>query len=122
MKKGGFVVHLLKVGDRRFLDLYPADPDLQQNGFYKCHLMAIHTFMRMQRQDDGLQMAFLKPDWIKKYLKENPDAIKHEKVDDGILLTAQPKDLQAFLLKHDKTPDAWDECSPMTRRVEKPRQ
>ena len=119
-KKGDFVVHLLKVGDRRFLDFYPADPDLLQNDFYKCHLMAVHTFMRMQQQGDVIQMAFPKPDWIKKCLKEHPDAIKHEEVDDGILLTAQPKDLQAFLLKHDKTPDAWNECSPMTRRVEKP--
>jgi len=36
-------------------------------------------------------------------------------------LTAQSKDMQAFLLKHDKTADAWDECSPMKRRMEKPK-
>lgn len=121
-KKGEFAAHLLKVGDRRFPDLYPADPDLQQNDLYKGHLLPVHTFMRMRQQGDGLQMAYLKPDWIKKYLQEHPDAIKHEKLDDGILLTAQPKDMQIFLLKHDKTADAWDECSPMTRRVEKPKE
>lgn len=120
-KKGEFTVHLLKVGDRRFLDIYAADTDIQQNDFYKCHLLPVHTFMRMQQQGDGLQMASLKQDWIKKYLQEHPDAIKHEKVDDGILLTAQSKDMQAFLLKHDKTADAWDECSPMARRMEKPK-
>ncbi len=121
-KKGEFAVYLLKVGDRRFLDLYPTDPDLQQNDFYRCHLMPVHTFMRLQQQGDGIQMAVLKTDWIKKYLQEHPNALKHEKMDDGILLTAQPKDMQAFLLKHDKTADTWDECSPMTRRVEKPKE
>jgi len=119
--KGEFAAHLLKVGERRFLDFYPADPHLQQNDFYTCHLLPVHTFMRVQRQEDTLQMAFMKPDWIKKHLQENPAAIKHEKVDDGVLLTAQPKELQAFLIKHDKTPDAWDECGSLTRRVGKPR-
>jgi hypothetical protein len=103
------------------LDIYAVETDIQQNDFYKCHLLPVHTFMRIQQQGDGLQMASLKQDWIKKYLQEHPDAIKHEKVDDGILLTAQSKDMQAFLLKHDKTADAWDECSPMKRRVEKPK-
>ena len=120
-KNGEFTVHLLEVGDRRFLDIYAADTDIQQNEFYKCHLLPVHTFMRMQQQGDGLQMASLKQDWIKKYLQEHSDAIKHEKVDDGILLTAQSKDMQVFLLKHDKTADAWDECSPITRRMEKPK-
>jgi len=73
----------------------------------------------MQQQDDVLQIAILKPDWIEKHLQEHPDAIKHEKLDHGILLTAKPKDMQAFLLKHDKTADAWDESGPMTRRLEK---
>jgi hypothetical protein len=121
-KEGEFAVHLLEVGNRRFLDLYPADPDLQQNDLYKCHLLPVHTFMRVQQQGDGLQMAFLNPDWIKEYLQEHPDAIKHEKLDEVILLTAHPKELQAFLQKHDKTKDAWDEGSAMTRQVAKPRQ
>ncbi len=121
-EKGDFAVHLLKVGDLRFLDLYPADPDLQQNDFFKVHLLRVHTFIRLQHLQDSLQLAFMKPDWIKSYLQEHPDAIKHERVDDGVVLTAQPKELQAFLIHHDKTPDAWDPYSPMTRRVEKPRQ
>ena len=79
-KKGEFAVHLLKVGDRRFLDLYPAAPDLQENDFYKGHLMPVHTFMRVRQQENLLQMAFMKPDWIKKFLQEHPDAVKHEQI------------------------------------------
>ncbi len=121
-KAGEFSVHLLKVGDRRFLDLCPADPDLPQNDFYKFHLLPVHSFLRIRQQGDALQMTFLQPNWIRTHLQEHPDALKHEKVGDGILLTAQPGELQAFLLKHDQTPDAWDECSPLTRRVENPGQ
>ena len=65
----------------------------------------------------------MNPDWIKRFLQKNPDAIKHEKVDfniamsDNILLTAQPKELQAFLIKHEKTQDAWGGCSNLMRRM-----
>jgi hypothetical protein len=120
-KQGEFAVHLLKIADRRFLDIYPADPKLQQNDFYKGHLMPVHTFMRVQMQNDVLQMAFMKPDWIKDFLQKNPAAIKHEKVNDDVLLTAQPKDLQAFLTQHEKTPDAWNEGNPLARSAEKPK-
>jgi len=118
-KAGMFVVHLLKVEDRRFLDFYPDDPELKQNDFYKAHLLPVHTFMRIQQGEVTLQMTMLKPDWIKKFLRDNPDAVRHEKMDDTILLTAQPKELQAFLIKQEKTADAWDECSPLTRRAKK---
>jgi hypothetical protein len=106
-RKGELITHLLKVNDGRFLDFYPADSDLKLNGFYAFHVMAVHTFMRMRLQGDSLEMSYLDPDWIKAYLAEHPDEIKHEKVEDGILLTAQPKELQAFMIKHSETPDAW---------------
>ena len=117
-KKGEFAVHLLKIGDRRFLDLYPTDPDLQQSDFYKAYLLRVHTFMIVQQEADTLRMSFMKPDWLKKYLQEHPDAVKHEKVDEGVLLTAQPKELQTFLVQHDKSPEVWAEGSPLIRRVE----
>ena len=120
-KKGEFDVHLLKVKNRRFLDFFPADPDLKQNDFYQAHILPVHTFVQVQQIEPTLQMAMMESDWIKKFLQKNPDAIKHEKVDDTIVLTAQPKELQAFLIKHEKTPDAWGECTNLSRRVGSPK-
>jgi hypothetical protein len=37
----------------------------------------------------------------------------------NIFLTAQPKELQAFLIKHEKTENAFDELSDMVRKVRK---
>lgn len=112
--KGEFVVHLLKVEGRLFLDLFPVEPDLKENAFYRIHLLPMHTFMRVRQITPTLQVQVLSPDWIKKYLQENPGAIRYEKVDDNIVLTAQPKELQAFLVKHEKTADAWIESGNMT--------
>jgi len=122
-KKGVFNVHLLKVNDRRFLDFYPAEPELKQSDFYKLHLLQLHTFAQVQQIEPMLRIKMMNPDWIKRFLQKNPDAIKHEKVDfniamsDNILLTAQPKELQAFLIKHEKTQDAWGGCSNLMRRM-----
>lgn len=116
-KKGEFEVHLLKVQGKLFLDLFPEDPELEQNDFYKAHLMPVHTFMKVQAIKPTLQMAPLQPEWAKKFLKEHPTALRHEKVHGRVLLTAPTKDLQAFVLKHEETKDAWGDLSNMVRKV-----
>lgn len=120
-KEGKFIVHLVKAEGRQFLDLFPEDPDLKENDFYKCHLLPIHTFMRIEQIEPTLRMVPLNPDWIKKFLQDHPDAIQHEKVDDGILLTAKPKELQAFLIKHEKTEDAFGDVSDKVRKASEPK-
>ena len=121
-KKGVFAVHLLAVGNLRFLDFYPDKPDSPIIDVYKENMFSVHTFMRLQQEDNVLKMAGLDPIWLKKHLQENPDAIKHEKVKEGIILTAQPKDVQAFILKHDTTIGAWYDSGTITRKGVKARQ
>ena len=116
-EKGRFVVHLVKAEERMFLDLFPEEPDLKENDFYKVHLLPVHTFMRVEQIEPTLQMASLNPNWIKNFLQDHPNAIRHEKLDDGIILTAKPKEIQAFLIKHEKTEDAFGELSDMIRKV-----
>lgn len=116
-KKGDFTAHLLKVTDRLFLDLYPADPELKQNGFYAAHLVPVHTFLRIELKGQSLSFAFLKASWIENVLRENPGALRHEKIDNRILLAAQPKELQAFLSAYEKDAEAWDTQPVMTRKA-----
>lgn len=120
-KRGEFFVHLVKVEGRTFLDLFPAEPDFKEhrNDFYAGHLLRVHTFMRIEQIQPTLRMAPLDPDWVRKHLQDHPDGIRHEKVDDGILLTAQSKELQSFLIKHEKTEDAFGKPSDLIRTVKK---
>ena len=120
-KRGEFIVHLVNAEGRLFLDLFPEEPHFKEdvNDFYTGHLLGVHTFMRVTQIQPTLRMAPLNPDWIKKYLMDHPGDIRHEKVNDGILFTTQPKELQAFLIKHEKTEGAFDEPSDMSRKVKK---
>jgi hypothetical protein len=119
-KTGEFIVHLLKVEDRSFLDLYPVEPDSKQNSFYLSHLRRVHTFMRIKHDGQTLQFAILEADWLDKLLKEKPEALRHEIADDSLILTARPKELQAFLALHEDNAEAWNEQPAMTRKATLP--
>jgi hypothetical protein len=113
---GEFIVHLAKFDDVMFLDLYPEKPKLEKNDYYRFHLLPVHTYLYVKAIEPDLKMAAMNPDWLKSYLADHPDAIKYEVVKDEIVLTAKPKQLQAFVVKHLKTDGAFSEIVTMKRR------
>jgi hypothetical protein len=121
-KTGDFLARLVKVGEHRYLDLYPAEPDIEASDFYKLHLLRAHTFLRVKLTQSSLEMSTLKPDWVRDHLAANNDALRHEKIEDGILFTAQPKELQAFVTKVASTVDAWENMDPLKRPAAKPKE
>ena len=109
-KTGEFYVHLLKLGTYYFLDLYPVEPDMEdKNDFYKNHLVGIHSFMRISIEPAALKLSMLDYYWLNDLLKVDPALLKHEFIDDTILLTASTKELQAFVLKHAENERAFPE-------------
>ena len=106
-RKGEFKAHLLKIEGKTFLDLTPIRPALSQNDFYKAHFLTLHTFVQVSQTAPTVQISYLEPEWLKKIIAENPNAIRHEKIGDEILLTASTKELQKFLLKHLNTEGAF---------------
>jgi hypothetical protein len=118
-KPGEFVVHLLKIKDKMFMDLYPAEPELKtDNGFYKAHLIPAHTFMLVKQIEPTLQMAFLNPDKLKEIIKKDPKAVKHEKLgkdDDMDIFTASTQELQDFIMKNIDTPDFFGQPSNLKK-------
>ena len=102
-KKGDFKANLFKLGEHRFLDLYPDDGALDRAEaphLYKFHVQPMHTLARIDSIGPTLVMGFMSPDWIKDSLKKNTETICHENIRNRILLTAPTKDLQAFVKKH----------------------
>ena len=116
-KTGEFIAHLLKADGKTFLDLTPVEPTLSQNDFYKGHFLPTHTFALVSQTAPTVQISFLEPKWLKKSLAENPKAIRHEKLDDEILLTDAPKKLQKFLLAHLNTEGAFAKPISLKRKL-----
>ncbi len=105
-----FEAHLVDLGGHRFLDLSPGDPPFD-NDFYKFHLVPAHSISRLQLTGEVLTIAMLNGEWLEKAIGRGQVKIAHEKVGDGkdesILLTARPKQLQAFVLQYAKDKEAF---------------
>ncbi len=102
-KTAKFDAHLLKIQNRLFLDLYLTDIEngLQCNSLAQAMLVPAHLFLRVDAIGNSLKMAAINPNALKERLEADPKAIAHRKIGtDQIVLTAETKELQAFVLKH----------------------
>lgn len=104
--KGAFVVHMIKLRGKLFLDVYPGapwnieDPNLSGLPFNSLLQIPTHTLVRIDSFNPKLKMSLMSEARLKKMLEANPDAIAHVEIEDRPVLTASTKELQAFVLKH----------------------
>lgn len=106
-EKGLFDAHLTKLQNKLFLDVYPAklpcgeeDPNEIEWHFNAFFFIPFHTFMKINSIEPELKLLLTDDEDMKKLLDEDPNAVKHESVKDGFILTASTKELQAFVLKY----------------------
>jgi hypothetical protein len=118
-----FTAYLLKVGDYHYLDLFPDTEDDTNDSFLLKSMLPVHTFIRIKQLTPTLEVEVMNSDCLAKMLKESPELIKHEKMPVGekdkeeylTVLTAQPKELQAFLVKHEKTDKVWNKLNSLKK-------
>lgn len=113
-KQTEFDAHLFKLKDRLFLDTYPRER--------ADHSIPAHYLFRVVRIEPDMELAMLDYDWLKQTIASDPKAIRHtivpnkqgEEGEGSIVLTADTAELQAFLLKHEKTEGAFGESLVLT--------
>jgi hypothetical protein len=105
-KKGSFFAGLSTSFKRFFLNVFPnqfpcaqQDPnqDWELNSFF---FIGGHSFVIIDSIEPELKMRWITNDAMKELLEENPNAVKHELVEDRVILTASTRELQAFVLKY----------------------
>lgn len=118
-----FTARLLKVGDYHYLDLFPDTEDESNSDFITKSMLPTHSFIRIKQLTPTLEVEIMNTTWLTEFVKSNPEAVKHEKMflgekeneDPLIVLTAQPKELQAFLAKHEKTDKVWNKLNSLKK-------
>lgn len=102
LKKARLTGTLAKIGGARYLDLTPAEGGFKDETslFYAWHLVPAHTLQKVETSGGTLKIAMMNLEWMKKHLKDHPDALPHVNSDDRPVLTASTAQLQAFLAKH----------------------
>ncbi|MHC4659540.1 MAG: hypothetical protein ACYS83_10280 [Planctomycetota bacterium] len=106
-KKGSFDVHLVKLENLLFLDIYPnkspckeQDSEKMEWPYNAFFLVPVHTLIKIDSISPQLKMRLTDDDEMEKLLKEDPNVVKHESLADGFVLTAPTEQLQKFVLKY----------------------
>jgi len=123
--KGSFFAHVVKLIDRLFLDVYPSqlpsakiDPN-EDWVFNTLFLIPGHSFAIIDSIEPQLKIRWTTQDEMEKLFEEEPKAIKHELVEDRIILTASTKKLQAFVLKYADDKRVFPAKAVLTRKKSK---
>jgi len=99
-KKGSFDAGLGKINNMMFLNIFPQEPELKETGYYQFHILRANSFIRIEQIEPTLVMRVMNPDKTREMLKNDPNLIKHEIVQDRLVLTASTKELQKFMKAH----------------------
>ncbi|MDH5271288.1 MAG: hypothetical protein OEY32_15345 [Candidatus Krumholzibacteria bacterium] len=100
----------------RFLDIFPEEPH-NDNGFYRDHLMRVHSILKLERMADTLSVADFDAEWLSTMAAENKLSIPHVSLDGAVLLTASTEELQAFVRAYAHTPEAFSEPVRLRRAL-----
>ncbi|HOQ05280.1 MAG TPA: hypothetical protein PKY88_08720 [Anaerohalosphaeraceae bacterium] len=113
-KRSYMTAYLVEIGPHRFLDISPKElkrPDL--GGWQEYHLQPVHTFYLVEATEPNLLLAAMMPEAMEKLLEEKPALLKHEKVDDRLILTASTPQLQEFLSKPEMVDQVFGDAAPL---------
>ena len=105
-RKGVLVACLVKLGDRRFLDVFPdrypsgeSDPEETKLTFNASFFLRCHMFARVDAIGDHLDIHLTDDEGLKKLVEAEPKAVAYATTEEGPVLTASTQELQAFVTK-----------------------
>ena len=126
----GFDVHLVKLGDDYFFNFYPGELEEEEknheafdirpdkfNNLEGFHYFPVNTFAKVTFDNEVLSISLFDGDFLGKLLDQNRIRIKHEKTDYGYILTAQPEELQQFIMKYADDEKAFPEPLVLTKSI-----
>jgi len=92
-----FKVHLLKLNDNYFIDLFPKDLSLD-NSLYDFHFIRVHSFFKVDFHEDELALYMFDSEWLENLQDSANIELKlHMQDDEYAIITSETDELQAFV-------------------------
>lgn len=108
---------LVELDGADYLDVFPnKDVQLNVGNWFSTGLLRAHIFLKLQLKADVITLSIMNPDVVEKMLEKDPTQVRHEKTEDRYVLTAAPKELQAFIRKNAAVKDFFGEPTEMKRQ------
>jgi tetratricopeptide (TPR) repeat protein len=106
-------VHLARLGNFLFLDVYPAEltsEEKEQNKTPELFpLIGAHTFGRIWIEKDFMRIALLNDEWVQKMAKEGELTLSYAWVDNDAVLTASTEEIQKLALQYAEDTEAFSQ-------------
>lgn len=96
-KKAVFSVHLVKLGDHTFMDIYPKN-ELIDNNMYEATVFSVHTFLKIDIATEWVKISWIEGEALEKAIDQTETEIRPVVNQDyQILLTGSTQELQKFI-------------------------
>jgi hypothetical protein len=106
-----YYAFLTSLGKQLYIDYYPCEnvQQVRYDGFYKQHLVKMHSFYRIRFNDDqSFETSQFDEDFLKKLIDNKQIRIKYEvRFDGNYVITAPTEELQQYVLKYGDDPEAY---------------
>jgi hypothetical protein len=109
-----FEAVLVELGGVAFLDIYPEAPE-SENTFYIDHLLRVHNMLRVEVDADTLWASDFDAEWLQAMIDKKRTRLSSVPLDGAVLLTGSTAELQAFVTKFARTPEAFSEPAKFVR-------
>lgn len=109
-----FSLHLVELGGRDFIDLYPTDWDVSHE-FLSWHLVEMNVFSRIEITQDTLFVKFLDRETLEGLIRDDRIRITHLDLNGRILITASTGELQEFMRKYGGDPRIYMPADTLVR-------
>ncbi len=93
------MVNLTTIENETYMDFSPM-PEFHQTSRFSVNLIPAHTFAKLVIQDNKLIVKSFDSEFIENLIKNKRVRLKHERIDDSIVLTASTEELRAFIKKY----------------------
>lgn len=115
---GIFEINLFKLGDESFLDFFPGENKIMEQGInslMEFHLLPVHTFAKIEISNDTLLIYQFDVTRLEELLDEGKIRIRHEIRRNDLILTAKTEELQEFFIKYSKEKDVFVDPIVLTK-------
>ncbi len=117
-----FLVHLFKLDEQLYLDLYPGDKgfeDWNRETFFKAAVVPGHLFFKVGKIGEKFTIYAMQSEWLKQLLDKDATAVPHSKIaEDRLVFTGSTEEMQKFLRKYQDDHETWGDPAEF-KRVEK---
>jgi len=107
------LVNLTEINGNIYMDIFPHE-NFKKPSRFETNFIPAHTFAKVEFKDGSLVIKQFNSEYIEKLIKEKKVRLKHETLNEQIVLTASTEDLRSFIEKYGNDEKLYEDSELLT--------